>query len=220
MPDATARARRSAAAVTALAAAAALLLTGCAPDESEASGGSAEQAALQALPVRAEPDGFEPTAFGPDDTVSDADGNGCPLRSDVLVRDLENVETEPGSTPCAVRAGQLTDLYTGEAVDYTAQRPDAVQVDRIVSLTDAWASGAGFWTAEQRGQFAADLDNVQLVADRTFRDRAGADAGRWLPPQESARCDLVAHQVAVKTEWDLSVDEAEKTAMAEVLAGC
>ena len=199
MPDATARARRSAAAVTALAAAAALLLTGCAPDESEASGGSAEQAALQALPVRAEPDGFEPTAFGPDDTVSDADGNGCPLRSDVLVRDLENVETEPGSTPCAVRAGQ---------------------VDRIVSLTDAWASGAGFWTAEQRGQFAADLDNVQLVADRTFRDRAGADAGRWLPPQESARCDLVAHQVAVKTEWDLSVDEAEKTAMAEVLAGC
>ena len=45
------------------------------------------KAALQALPVRAEPDGFEPTAFGPDDTVSDADGNGCPLRSDVLVRE-------------------------------------------------------------------------------------------------------------------------------------
>lgn len=66
----------------------------------------------------------------------DVDHNGCDQRSQVLARDLANVERKPGR--CSVTAGTLADPYT----DATLTVVSKIQIDHVVPLGEMWRSGA------------------------------------------------------------------------------
>ncbi|WP_435092214.1 HNH endonuclease family protein [Clavibacter michiganensis] len=176
--------------------------------------------ALEGLEVRAEDrvDGYDRESFA---WRTDVDRNGCDTRNDVLRRDLADAEIRGGTRGCVVQAGALEDPYSGARVSFDRSRdPEAVQIDHVVSLSDAWSSGAWRWDADYRAAFANDP--LELVAASAAENNAKSDAtaDAWLPDDPADACALVVRQVSIKVRTELSVTRAEHDAMARVLDGC
>lgn len=184
-------------------------------------------AELDALQVRgrAPETGYTREQFGPawTDDVTVADGhNGCDTRNDILRRDLTGITLKPGSNGCAVLTGTLHDTYTGRAIAFHRGfgSSNAVQIDHVVALADAWQTGAQQLTATQRQNLANDPLNLQAVDGPTNEAKGAGDAATWLPPNRAYRCTYVGRQVQVKTKYHLWVTPAEHEAIARVLGTC
>ncbi len=152
---------------------------------------------------------------------TDDDGDGCDVREQILTRDLKNVTyTYAGS--CKVASGTLDDPYTGETIQFVrGQRTSqAVQIDHVVALENAWKSGADQWSTAERYRFGNDPYNLLAVDGPANQDKGSASAAYWLPTNASYRCDYVARQIGVKTKYSLSVTSNEKDAMLAVLHSC
>lgn len=211
------------------------LLTGCEPLDAAGSGAAAgvvaeapapvagsARGALEALEVkgRAPRTGYDRDRFG--DGWVDTDRNGCDTRNDVLARDLTGETFVPGTRDCVVRTGTLADPYSGSTIDFLRGQDtsDDVQVDHVVALSDAWQKGAQGWDEERRVRFANDPLNLLAVDGSLNMQKGDGDAATWLPPATGTRCAYVARQVAVKAGYGLWVTQAERDAMAGVLARC
>jgi hypothetical protein len=162
--------------------------------------------------------GYSREEFG--SAWADVDRNGCDTRDDILNRDLVAKQWRPGTHGCVVVAGVLHDPYTGARLVFAKADAAAVQIDHVVSLSDAWQKGAAQWDVTRRRLFANDPLNLLAVDGPTNARKGDGDTATWLPPQRSYRCRFVARQVAVKARWDLSVTAAERDAMARVLSRC
>ena len=184
-----------------------------------ASSAGSALAALASIPVkgRAPLTGYVRTArFGA--AWLDVDRNGCDTRDDVLRRDLTGV----AGSRCTVRSGELHDPYTGRTIAFVRGQgtSEAVQIDHVVALADAWRSGAQQLTQERRVALANDPVNLFAVDGPTNSSKGDGDAATWLPPRKAFRCTYVAHQVAVKHAYGLWVTPAEHDAIERVLASC
>ena len=73
-----------------------------------------------------------------DDVDVEFGHNGCNTRDDILRRDLWDLVLRPGT--CCAQAGVLLDPYTGASIPFLRgpTTSDAVQIDHVVSLSDAW----------------------------------------------------------------------------------
>ena len=157
------------------------------------------------------------------DNVSVESGhNGCDTRNDILRRDLTNVELKPGSRDCVVVSGLLHDPYTGKDIPFTRGQgtSEAVQIDHVVAMSNAWQTGAQQLTAEERTNFANDPLNLLAVDGPANQKKGDGDAATWLPPQKSYRCAYVARQIEVKARYRLWVTQPEKDAMLSILDTC
>lgn len=178
--------------------------------------------ALAALPVkgRAPKTGYDREKFGP--AWADADRNGCDTRNDVLKRDMNGETFKPGTRDCVVLTGTLNGPYTGKKIAFTRGQgtSEAVQIDHVIALSDAWQKGAQQLSPEARKNLGNDPLNLMAVDGRTNQSKGDGDAATWLPPVRSYRCTYVARQVAVKAKYRLSVTQAERDAIANILAAC
>ena len=155
-----------------------------------------------------------------DDVNVEFGHNGCNTRDDILRRDLTQLVVRPGT--CYAQSGVLIDRYTGESIAFV-RGPDsseAIQIDHVVSLSDAWYKGARDWDEQRRRDFANDPRNLLAVGAKANFDKAFRDANAWLPPNPAFRCEFVARQIAVKAAYRLWVSANEKRAMAAVLDHC
>ena len=184
-------------------------------------------AGLATLPVkgRAPMTGYSRLQFGPawTDDVSVADGhNGCDTRNDILRRDLTMVVLKPGTNGCVVATGVLHDPYTGATIHFTrgVTSSEAVQIDHVVALGDAWQTGAQQLNLTVRTNLANDPLELLAVSGPANDQKGDSDAASWLPPNKGFRCSYVARQVAVKMRYRLWVTPAERAAIARVLATC
>lgn len=162
--------------------------------------------------------GYDRAAFGPE--WPDTDGNGCDTRNDLLSRHLRQRSYERGTHGCVVLAGVLRDRYTGVRIAFVKGNGDDVDIDHVVSLGNAWATGAFAWRARMRAAFANDPLNLLPADAGANRQKGDADAATWLPSNHRFRCEYVARQVAVKATYGLWVTTAESAAIARVLAEC
>ncbi len=172
---------------------------------------------LESLPVkgRAPMTGYDRSRFGV--AWEDVDGNGCDTRSDMLRRDLvERVMRDR----CVVLSGILyPDPYTGRGLNYVRGR-SVVDIDHVVALGNAWATGARQLSSAQREQLSNDPLNLLAVSASANRQKQDGDAATWLPSNRRYRCDYVARQIAVKAKYRLWVTRAEKAAMQRILSSC
>ncbi|WP_328857224.1 DUF3761 domain-containing protein [Williamsia herbipolensis] len=181
---------------------------------------------LEALPVkgRAPKTGYGQDMFGQawtDDVDVDSGHNGCDTRNDILRRDLTATVMKPGSHGCTVLTGSLADPYTGRAIALTrGTASSAVQIDHVVTLSDAWQTGAQRLSITQRQDFANDPRNLQATDGPTDERKGDGDAATWLPANTSYRCTYVSRQIDVKAVYKLWVTQPEKDAMVRVLTGC
>jgi hypothetical protein len=166
---------------------------------------------------RAPKSGYDRARFGP--AWADTDRNGCDTRNDVLARDLDPVAFRAGSR-CVVVAGRLADPYTGRTVVFTKVAAQVVEIDHVVSLSNAWQTGALAWPESKRLAFANDRLNLLAVSRDANRQKSDGDAATWLPPNKGYRCAMVARQVAVKSKYGLWVTRPERDAISRVLGTC
>jgi hypothetical protein len=179
------------------------------------------------LPVkgRAALTGYSRAQFGEawTDDVTVADGhNGCDTRNDILRRDLTDVVIKPSTDGCVVARGVLHDPYTRTVILFTRGpgTSSVVQIDHVVSLANAWQTGAQQLSLSVRTNLANDPLNLLAVSGSANEQKGDSDAASWLPPNKAFRCSYVAIQVAVKIRYHLWVTPAERAAIARVLSTC
>ncbi|MDQ1644925.1 MAG: hypothetical protein QOJ50_1109 [Cryptosporangiaceae bacterium] len=185
---------------------------------------SAASAELVTIPVRViagRDPSYQRTAFGAawsdaGSGVADA-RNGCDTRNDVLKRDARpgTVHFKPGTRECKVTAGTWTSPYTGA----TLTRTSTIDIDHIVPLGRAWASGAKSWTALRRLSFANDPDNL-VAADRSS-NRSKGDLGpsAWRP-RRPYQCAYAIRYVHSAKKWSLPISPSDVTALRDMLGTC
>jgi hypothetical protein len=178
------------------------------------------QAVLATLPVkgRAPMTGYSREEFG--QAWLDADRNGCDTRNDILRRDLTGAAVKPGTRGCVELSGVLPDPYLGRTVAFVRGAGDEVDIDHVVALGNAWATGAARFDIRKRAALANDPLNLLAVDLHTNRSKGDGDAATWLPPYRPFRCAYVARQIAVKQKYGLWLTRPERDAMARVLAAC
>lgn len=144
----------------------------------------------------------------------------CDVRNLILQRDLLSVWLD--NDGCVVRSGLLLDPYTAQQITFNrgSETSDDVQVDHVVSLSDAWQKGAQQISFDTRLQFANDSLNLLAVDGEANQQKSNSDAASWLPPNKNYRCPFIARQIAVKRKYSLWVTDAEKSAMQRVLSSC
>ena len=156
--------------------------------------------------------GYDRDAFGSGwSTQSD----GCDTRDHVL-RDEAKRGTERG---CDVRRGVWRSRYDAKKV----RNPSRLDIDHMVPLAEAWASGASAWSNQAREDFANDLDYrdaLVAVTASTNRSKSDRDPAEWMPPKSGSHCWYAQAWVAVKYKYNLSVDSKEKTALEQTLSRC
>jgi hypothetical protein len=178
--------------------------------------------ALESLPVkgRAPKTGYSRDAFGP--AWADTDYNGCDTRNDMLRRGLVDIVLKPRTRGCVVLEGLLVDPYSGEEIPFIRGEgtSDDVQIDHVVSLSNAWQTGMFQRGPEERRIFANDPLNLLAVQGWLNQQKGDGDAATWLPPRKAYRCEFVARQIAVKAAYSLWLTLPEKQAMLGALRGC
>jgi uncharacterized protein DUF1524 len=144
--------------------------------------------------------------------------DGCDTRARVLRDEAVVITATDG---CAVVAGEWVSAWDAQAVT----DPAGLDIDHLVPLAEAWASGADQWPAGDREAFANDLDSARpdalvAVTATTNRSKGDRDPAEWLPPERAVRCRYVTAWVTQKAAWGLSVDPAEHQALTRLLADC
>ncbi len=177
---------------------------------------------LAQIPVkgRAPKTGYSRAQFG--QAWADTNRNGCDTRNDILKRDLTSVTFRAGTHDCVVLTGILRDPYSDAVIHFVrgvATSP-LVQIDHIVSLSNAWQTGAFKLSLETRTLMANDPLELLAVKGSLNSQKSDGDAATWLPPLKSYRCAFVARQVGVKAKYSLWMTKAEKDAIAKILTSC
>lgn len=146
----------------------------------------------------------------------DTDGNGCDADDDTV----ERYAAREMADRCRESAAAMVDPYTGNELRWGARRAGVVEIDHVVSLSDAWQKGASAWNRSKRQEFANDPINLVPTSARVNGVlKSDKDAATWLP-WKRARCEFVARQIRVKGAYGLWVTAAERDAMARVLDSC
>ena len=111
--------------------------------------------------------------------------------------------------------GRVHTPYTCTPFDVEPNGTAATDIEHIVSLAEAYDSGLA-----QRSYraFAGDLDNLTIAAPAVNRNqKSDRDAGEWTPARN--RAWFAIRVIVVKRKYRLSVDPAERDALAGILRG-
>ena len=174
---------------------------------------------LAKLPVK----GRAPKTGYDRDLFSDGWGKigECDARNFILRRDLKSI-TWKSSPRCTVATGILNDPYTARKIYFVrgVGTSNDVQIDHVVSVSDAWQKGAQKLSFSQRYSFYNDPLNLLAVDGPTNQSKSDSDAASWLPPNRKYWCSFVARQIAVKHKYKLWATKAERDSMSRVLKTC
>lgn len=181
------------------------------------------------------PEGYDrETQFGGWANSSQLCGTGT-TRDSILKRDLTDVQM---NSRCQVTSGTLVDPYTGKTIEFTRGKDTSgdIQIDHVVALHDAYASG--LWKASRatRVKYANDPDVLlasQGAANNTKSDgvnvyRAGKSRQQWedstpsvwLPSNTAYQCEYMAKRVNIKHQYDLTMSSWEKDETINFLTQC
>jgi hypothetical protein len=139
----------------------------------------------------------------------------CNTREQVLKRDGTNVVV---NSSCAPTSGSWYSPYDGA----TWTNSSDVDIDHMVPLAEAWASGAWAWSTSLRQAYANDLGGPELwaVTDNVNQSKSDKDPAEWQPPRAAFRCTYARAWIQAKWFYGLTVDSAEKSALSAMLGTC
>lgn len=149
----------------------------------------------------------------------DADGDCQDTRQEVLIAESEVPVSFKDARHCKVATGRWTCPYTGKVFT----DPGQLDVDHMVPLENAHASGGWAWNAARKEAYANDLDDPEhLVAVYRGANRSKGSKGpdRWMPPNQAEGCSYVADWFKIKGRWGLGMTDGERQKVGEVAQGC
>ena len=111
--------------------------------------------------------------------------------------------------------GQVYTPYSCIPFDITPAGTTATDIEHIVALAEAHDSGIA---DDKRRDIASDLDNLTIADPAVNRsEKSDRDAAEWMPDRHGAW--FASRVIAVKQEYELSVDPAERDALERLLGG-
>lgn len=137
----------------------------------------------------------------------------CDAREAALIRDGVNVETGKG---CAITSGTWIDPYTGAPLATASD----VDIDHVVPIAAAWASGASLWTDAQRQAYANDPEVLLASGASSNRSKGDRSPDLWAPPEPAAQCGYAMRWIDIKTRYVLTFTPAEKSKLGQMLDTC
>ena len=149
----------------------------------------------------------------------DEDGDCQDTRQEALVAESISAVEHTGSDQCRVASGEWMGPYTGERFT----DPADLEVDHLVPLANAHASGGWAWSESRKRAYANDLLFAgHLVAVHGPANQAKGKSGPedWQPPESGYWCQYAIDWITVKNSWELTATEAEVVALAEMLDTC
>jgi hypothetical protein len=164
---------------------------------------------------RPPPPGYKRELFGP--AWADVDHNGCDQRQDTIMRDTGATRTVRNGACYADMSGHL---YVDPYTDIMLTAASQIQIDHVVSLGDAWRSGAAAWTPERRRAYANDLDVLWAVQAKANEQKSDKTPDQWLPPSPEHRCEFGRKYVAIKIKYHLTVTSKARMALADIETTC
>jgi hypothetical protein len=142
-----------------------------------------------------------------------SDPESCDAREAALIRDgtKERVEAY-----CDVVSGSWFDPYGGQ----TYADPGDIDIDHIVPLANAWRSGASSWDTAKRESFANVPRDLLSVNDGLNQSKGDKGPEAWKPPRKAYWCAYAKRWIGIKHYWDLSVTDAERSSLKQMLGTC
>lgn len=191
----------------------------------EAADAARQQLAGLEVKGKAPATGYAREEFGQrwsDDVDVEYGHNGCDTRNDILRRDLRDLEVRPGTDGCVAQYGILDEPYTGETTifDRGTDQANRIHIDHVVPLANAWVTGAQYWDATTRRNFANDPRNLLAVDGSANQSKRDGDAATWQPPNKDFRCEYALRMIDVKAAYGLWVAPAERDALDRELGRC
>ncbi len=150
---------------------------------------------------------------------TDEDDDCQDTRQEVLLAESVVDVTYQDDKACRVVAGRWITPYSSA----TVTDPGKLDVDHMVPLANAHASGAWDWTPERKERFANYLDDPQhLIAVTAGANRSKGAKGpdQWKPEDQAYWCRYAVDWITIKDTWGLTVTEAEYDALVEMLDTC
>ena len=133
-------------------------------------------------------------------------------RSAIDVQWADNLECVPSN-------GAWTDIYLGQSIERTID----ADVVSLVPLPIVNSSGGSQWTPSTRQAFLSDVEHpatLLIVAKGSGHNPRGQGPDEWRPSNAAVWCGYAIDWVAVKDRWELTVTDAERTALQEMLGTC
>jgi hypothetical protein len=146
----------------------------------------------------------------------DEDGDCQNTRAEVLIDESLMPVSFEG---CRVVTGKWLGLFTGS----TVASASGLDVDHMVPLANAHASGGWAWDDAQRRAYANDLgdpDHLMAVTSGANRSKGARGPENWRPPDTSYWCEYATDWARIKDTWGLSVTSAELVALREMTGTC
>jgi hypothetical protein len=141
------------------------------------------------------------------------DPESCDARDAALIRDGREERVD---AYCDVASGSWFDPYGGQ----TYADPEDIDIDHIVPLANAWRSGASSWDTVKRESFANVPRDLLSVDDGLNQSKGDKGPEAWKPPRKAYWCVYAKRWIGIKHYWDLSVTDAERSALKQMLGRC
>ena len=113
---------------------------------------------------------------------------------------------------CTVVSGRWIDFYTGEIHTQASK----VEIDHLVPIYEAHASGGKDWNRKRKIEFANDFENLVVTGKAYNRKKGKLTLGEFVPVNRERACAYQEKYISIKNKYKLVVSESEKNA---VLAG-
>lgn len=138
----------------------------------------------------------------------------CDAREESLKRAGFSVDPKT----CRAKAGfKYTDPYTGKTID----DPKKLDIDHVIPLGRANATGAKKWTPEQKETYANDVDTVLLPVDASAnRQKSDKGPGEWMPSNQTYHCTYAKKYIDIASKYKLWISASDKTALRTALSKC
>ncbi len=173
----------------------------------------ADRAALAALTIAPEDDGGVRYDRDRYDRYQGRDENGCNQRDRILWRDARRIDSVDEF--CNTE-GEWYSWLDGLVVSDESE----IQIDHLVAFSEAHDSGAWKWSEQRLDEFAADDETLSAVSRRSNRAKSDYDPAEWKPPRRKAWCRYARDWIKVKLQYELTADQAEAVALADMLESC
>ncbi|MFI6577024.1 HNH endonuclease family protein [Nocardiopsis sp. NPDC050513] len=138
----------------------------------------------------------------------DVQGN-CSARQVVLIRDGHDVVT---NSSCQPTSGSWWSAFDDT---WVYNDPSRISVDHMVPLSEAWKTGARYWSTSERRAFANDVSSSQLwlATPSSNSSKGDDDPSEWMPPNTAVHCDYAKSWINVKYRYDLTITSAERSTL-------
>lgn len=140
--------------------------------------------------------------------------DGCMNARHALLKRTSQIPVS--GSKCSVKNGKWYGIYT----DKTFTLASDLDIDHVVPLKAAHERGGHNWTRAKRERFANDPENLLVVDDATNQAKGAKTPATWMPPNQTYRCQYLAHFDTIMNKYQLQYLSREKRAIDRMKRAC